>query len=128
MVFDTYEEMYNTVEKIENGCRDFKRNIERNYGGRTLVCRQKLEGADTGKHYGYSKDNGFIFLCEEDGLPLNTISHEVGHAVLGYFGAYFNRKFRLHTYSRKETEEDMLYEELFCYITGSLCNQICIRF
>lgn len=128
MVFDKYEEMYKKVDTIENGCEEFERNLEHNYGGRTLVCRKQLFEDDNPEVWDYSKAQGFIFLCDEDSLTFNTISHEVAHAVLGYMGAYFKNKIHFKTYEQKGKEKEILYEELFCYITGSLNNQICVKF
>lgn len=130
MVFDKYEEMYKKVDTIENGCENSKADIEHNYGGRTLVCRKQLFEDDKPEVWDYSKAQGFIFLCDEDGLTFNTISHEVAHAVIGYMGAYFKNKINFRSYEQivKNEEKDVLYEELFCYITGSLNNQICVKF
>lgn len=128
MIFSKYEEMYKKVDEIETNTEgNFKKGIEHDYQGRTLVCRQQLFEDDKEEIWGYSKAQGFIFLCDEEGLTFNTVSHEVGHAVLGYMGAYFNDKFKIKTYEDEKNEEDTLYEELFCYITGSLNNQICVE-
>jgi len=128
MIFSKYEEMYKKVDEIENNTEgDFKKGIEHDYQGRTLVCRKQLFEDDKEEIWGYSKAQGFIFLCDEEGLTFNTVSHEVGHAVIGYMGAYFKDKFKIKTYEDEKEEEDTLYEELFCYITGSLNNQICVE-
>jgi hypothetical protein len=129
MIFDKYEEMYNKVDNIEKGCENLKEDIEHNYGGRTLICRKQLYEDDKPEIWDYSKAQGFIFLCEEDGLTFNTVSHEVAHAVIGYMGAYFKNKINFRTYEQivKNEEKDVLYEELFCYITGSLNNQIVVK-
>lgn len=130
MVFDKYEEMYKKVDIIENGCENLKKDTEHNYGGRTLICRAQLYEDDNPEVWGYSKAQGFIFLCDEDGLTFRTVSHEVAHAVIGYMGAYFKNKIHFRSYEQivKNEEKEALYEELFCYITGSLNNQICVKF
>lgn len=129
MVFDKYEEMYKKVDIIENSCENIKTDIEHNYGGRTLICRQQLYEDDNPEVWDYSKSQGFIFLCDEDNLTFNTVSHEVAHAVIGYMGAYFKNKINFRSYEQivKNKEKDILYEELFCYITGSLNNQIVVK-
>ena len=129
MVFDKYEEMYKKVDIIENGCENLYKDTEHNYGGKTLVCRGQLYKDDNPEVWDYSKAQGFIFLCDEDGLTFRTISHEVAHAVLGYMGAYFKNKIHFRSYEQivKNEEKETLYEELFCYITGSLNNQIVIN-
>lgn len=130
MVFDKYEEMYNKVDTIENGCENLKADTEHNYGGRTLICRKQLYEDDNPEVWDYSKAQGFIFLCDEDGLTFNTVSHEIAHAVIGYMGAYFKNKINFRSYEQivKNKGKDVLYEELFCYITGSLNNQIVVKF
>lgn len=128
MVFSKYKDMYKKVDKIEENTEgDFEKGIEHDYQGRTLICRQQLFEGDNEEIWGYSKAQGFIFLCDEEGITFNTVSHEVGHAVIGYMGAYFKDKFKIKTYEDEKMEEDTLYEELFCYITGSLNNQICVK-
>lgn len=127
MIFDKYEEMYNKVDNIEKGCENLKEDIEHNYGGRTLICRKQLYEDDKPEIWDYSKAQGFIFLCEEDELTFNTVSHEVAHAVIGYMGAYFKNKLKLSSYDDNDKEKYILYEELFCYITGSLNNQIVVK-
>lgn len=128
MAFDKYKEMYDKVDKIESGCENQPTNNNRDYEGRTLMCRKQLYEDDKPEIWDYSKAQGFIFLCDEKGITFNTVSHEVGHVVLEYFGAYFKDKLKLRCYDEEEGEKDILYEELFCYITGSLNNQIVIRF
>lgn len=129
LIFNTHEEMYKRVKEIESNM-DFPngQNLLEEFTGRTLLCRQELHEDDKPEIIGYSKAQGFIYLCDEDGLTYNTISHEVGHAVLGYMGAYFKDKFKITSYIEKFDEQNLLYEELFCYITGSLNNQICVKY
>lgn len=129
-VFNKFDDMYKTVREIEGKIEFNGRNsLENDYAGRTLMCRHQLYNDDNpDKVWGYSKSQGFIYLCDEDGLTFNTVSHEVGHAVIGYMGAYFKDKFKFTTYTEDKNDEAMLYEELFCYITGSLNNQICVKF
>ena len=131
LVFNKYKDMYEIVDKIEENM-DWKvdRNKEEEYNGRTLLCRQQLYEDDNSEIWGYSKAQGFIYLCDECGVTFNTISHEVGHAVIGYMGAYFKNKIKFRKYEDKnvDNKKDILYEELFCYITGSLNNQIVIKF
>ena len=126
-VFYNYEEMYKKVDENESDI-DFsnaERNNEHNYAGRTLMCRKQLfDDEEPDKVWGYSHAQGFIYLCDENSkLSFNTISHEVGHAVIGYMGAYFKDKFNFTVYDEKGLDDD-IYEELFCYMTGSLNDQI----
>ena len=46
------------------------------------------------------------------------------------FGTHKNEFKELEKYYNKlvERESERIYEELFCYITGSLNNQICVKF
>lgn len=127
MIFDTYEEMYKKVDKIEDGCENYTGDKEHDYLGRTLLCRKQLYEDDNEKVWGYSKAQGFIFMCGEEGITFNTVSHEIGHVVLGYMGAYFKDNFKIKTYEDEKEDKDVLYEELFCYITGSLNNQIAVK-
>lgn len=128
MVFEGYEEMYKEVDKIESGCDNFTGKNNRDFDGRTLICRKQLYEEGKEGVWDYSHAQGFIFLCDENNkLTFSTISHEVGHAVIGYMGAYFKNKFKIKRYEDKEEEKDILYEELFCYITGSLNNQILMK-
>lgn len=127
MIFDSYEKMYEKVDKIEEDCDNDVGNNEHNYLGRTLMCRKQLYNDDETEIWGYSKAQGFIFMCGEEGITFNTVSHEVGHAVFEYMGAYFKDKIRFTEYSDEKYDENTLYEELFCYITGSLNNQICVK-
>lgn len=128
-IFNKFDDMYKKVREIE-GEIEFRdgNDLEDNYAGRTLVCRQQLYEDDKPEVWGYSKAQGFIYLCDEERLTFNTVSHEVGHAVIGYMGAYFNDKFKFASYIEAKNEENILYEELFCYITGSLNNQICVKY
>ena len=127
MIFNTYEEMYKKVDKIEDGCENYVGDNKRDYLGRTLMCRQQLYEDDNEEIWGYSHAQGFIFMCDEEGITFNTVSHEVGHAVLGYMGAYFKDNFKIKTYEDRKEDRDILYEELFCYMTGSLNNQIAMK-
>lgn len=127
-VFDNYEEMYAKVNEIEKDM-DFPNgnsNNNNDYDGRTLMCRKQLyDDAKPEELWGYSKAQGFIYLCDENKkLSFNTISHEVAHAVIGYIGAYFKDKFTFRAYDENDSKYDILYEELFCYMTGSLNDQI----
>lgn len=129
MVFNKFEDMYEMVDKIEENTEgNYEKGIEHDYEARTLVCRQQLYYEGEEEIWGYSKAQGFIFLCDEQGITFRTISHEVGHAVLGYMGAYFKDKFKIGDYNDRNVPENILYEELFCYMTGTLNNEICIKF
>lgn len=127
MIFDKYNEMYEKVDKIEENCENYVGEKDHTYLGRTLMCRKQLYEDDKPEIWGYSKAQGFIFICGEEGITFNTISHEVGHAVFGYMGAYFKNKIRFTTFNKEKNDDNILYEELFCYITGSLNNQICVK-
>lgn len=126
MIFDEYEEMYNKVDEIEKDCDNIEKN-SRDYAGRTLICRKQLYEDDKPEIWDYSKAQGFIFLRDGGKLTFNTVSHEVAHAVIGYMGAYFKNKLKLSSYDDNDKEKYILYEELFCYITGSLNNQIVVK-
>ena len=128
LVFNTHEEMYKKVREIESKMEfPHGQNLIDDFEGRTLLCRQSLYDENDRK-IGYSKMQGYIYLCDENHLTFNTVSHEVGHAVIGYMGAYFNRKFKFTTYKNKLDGQNLLYEELFCYMTGSLNSQICTKY
>ena len=126
MIFDSSKEMYDKVDIIEKQCETPLEN-ERDYLARTLICREKLYKDDNPEIWNYSKRQGFLFFYDENKLSFNTVSHEVSHAVIGYMGAYFKNKLKFKSYEDTEKDNNVLYEELFCYITGSLNNQIVIN-
>ena len=103
IVSDTYEEMYDIVDKIR------KRKEERNYNG---FCESEYTIYVDG-----SKSNkvGHIFLVK-DVLGAGTIAHECSHAITYYFDNFIKHKEKIFGNSQ--------YNETFAYMVGSLVYQI----
>lgn len=118
-VCDNFKEMYDLNDKLEGV------DTPRDYAARTLSYDKKWYDNESGEFTKYSPCSGYMVFNEEY-LPVNTISHECCHAVIGYFA----RKLKGYKEIFDEIEndevvsEDSLNEELFAYMQGSLVEQI----
>ena len=102
IVSDTYEEMYETVDKL---CGKY----ERNYNGLTQsLFKIFVDGTKSNKV-------GYIFFVK-DWLGAGIVSHECTHAVNYYFKNFIKHKEKIFTNSQ--------YDETFAYMVGSLVYQI----
>ena len=117
-IFETYEEMYNYVDKRE------KHKVERNYAARSYCLSHVYLNLET-------KEEKYTPLCGDlyfmvDNMGGSIVSHECCHAVIGYF----NRKIKNKNNLFVDIPDDLIYEdcldieELFCYMLGGLVNQI----
>lgn len=122
-VFDTYDEMYDFVDKYE------KNKIERNYRGRCFTF------------YNYFINNitevkrtaplcGNIYFVKEN-MGAGTVTHECSHATIGYFNRrikdykkIFDDTLNYDTSIPNEYDDSCDTEELFCYMLDSLVRQI----
>lgn len=124
------EEMYNLVDRLGE-------KVPRDYGARTLNMVKQWYDNESGEYVKTSPCCGWIALCDEY-FSYETIAHESSHAVIGYFGRqlrkYGNRFVRVIDVKEnkledigdeldKEEDADLL-EELYCYMLGSLVEQI----
>lgn len=111
-IYENNEEMYRNVNKIE------KANIGNNYQARTWRFTRIYENKGKGivKVCPYS---GNLYFSMED-LSTKVITHECGHAVLGYI----NRKIKEKLDIFSEDNDGYDIEELFCYMLGSIASQI----
>ena len=126
--FDSYEEMYESVDKLEG------EKIERDYTARcySVLQRYVITDDETGEEEftdRYSPNCGNMYFVI-DKLGMNTVSHECLHATLGYFSRKIkNPKNIIDTdydvdsvETKKSDCEDM--EELVCYMHGGLVEQV----
>lgn len=117
-VFNNYEEMYNYVDKRE------KHKVDRDYVSRCYCIDHVYENLITGERK-YTPLCGDLYFVK-DYMGGATVSHECCHAVIGYF----NRKIKNKNNLFEDIPDDLIYEdcldieELFCYMQGSLVNQI----
>lgn len=125
-IFEDYNEMYDYVDKST------KIKQIRNYQGMTYSYKRGLLETDDEKGYkdkliGYFKCHGNIYLCDKgQELTYNVISHEVCHAIIQYFDNHLLKYNPICKQNEKATKAD-LNEELFCYMTGFLNNQILVN-
>ena len=116
-IFDSYEEMYNYVDKRE------KHKVERNYAARSYCINHVYLNLET-------KEEKYTPLCGDlyfmvDNMGGSIVSHECCHAVIGYFLRKIKDKSKLMQDISKNSNDDCEeLEELFCYMLGSLVNQI----
>ena len=123
-IFGTLEEMYAKVDKIE------KTKLGKDYSGRCYPYSKVWTYSD-GTLGKLSPMCGNIYLCDED-FTFRTISHEVGHAIIGYFGRKVPKYKDIFVETDKTYElihnPDSIYEELFCYMLGNIVNDIVIEY
>lgn len=121
-LFDSFDEMYDEVDRIENT------KLERNYCGRCL-CFTKDYVDKEGNTVKYSPYCGDLYFVKGE-MAIATVVHEINHAVIGYF----NRKIENYCFifdgntglgKPITSDRSIYYEELFCYMSGTLINQIC---
>lgn len=122
-IFDTKQEMYRYSTK-------YLSDSSIDYMARTM-CETRLLFDGNDNFAKYSNNCGYLcFNLEEFGVI--TVSHEVAHAILGYF----NRKIENYKdlffdgfYLDEELPNwrdlvDYNIEEVFCYMVGNLNDQI----
>lgn len=112
-IYDTYEEMFNNVDIFEG------HKIERDYGGRTFTWEIKIRN---GLKSWIGKNQAIVSLCNEE-LTYRVINHEICHIVYGYISKYMKRSLKC-DYNKRRKKKQMIYEELMCYMTGSISDQI----
>lgn len=111
--FDDIEEMYSFYDK-----KFGKYNpTEHNYNG---LCKydSRIFMYEDGTEK-FCKNCGVI-LYYIDEFGTNTLTHEVAHAITFYFTYRINHQDKLQLFNRK----DLLYNELFSYMSGHLASQI----
>lgn len=123
-ICDNCKEMYDLTDKLE------KSKVERNYGARTWSYSRNFYEADTNKYIKTSPLCGHIVFNKEY-FYMNSITHEVGHAVIGYFNRklkdcqnIFTKVDELGNLLEEEVSDDVDLEELFCYMIGNMADQI----
>ncbi len=123
-ICDTKEEMYDLEDKLE------KKPIERDYGARTWCYSKNFYDIEIGEYVKTSPLCGHIVFNKEY-FYMNSITHEAGHAVIGYY----NRKLRdcQKIFTKCDDKGNLLepdlkpeedLEELFCYMIGNIADQI----
>ncbi len=127
-IFDTKENMYDYVDKVE------KKKIERDYAGRCLSFVRYFVEDKTNKIY-YSNKCGNIYFVRGR-LGGSVVSHECGHAVIGYFNRRIENYKEIFEDSVREDYKEYCdgidvqeanikdYDELFCYMLGELVGKI----
>lgn len=119
-VFDSYDEMYDTVDRLE------KCKIKRDYSGRCF-CFTRIFVEEESKERTYDSLCGYIYFVKEN-MGGATVSHECSHATIGYFNRkikeYNNIFEKFDDRNEKYYDDCHEHEELFCYILGSLVNQV----
>ena len=123
-ICDNFEEMYNLTDKLE------KDKVKRDYAARTWCYSRNVYDIETNKHIKTSALCGHIIFNKEY-YYMDSITHEVTHAVIGYFNRklqdcqkIFTKTDKLGNIIEKEPCEEEDLEELFCYMVGNLANQI----
>src|SRR5574344_583434 len=122
-IFDTREKMYEYVDEYNQKCGE---NIdEHDYNALTKAyCKMKFDKDNnmimTGNH-------GIIFFFKECTTAIE-LTHETGHIVINYFDYIIKEKkdlFGNHNDDFSEIENNNHdIEELFCYMSGYICNSI----
>lgn len=120
--FDTREEMYEYSKK-------HMKDKSTDYRAKT-ICTTRVIINELGEIVAYSPNCGdFLFNLED--LGVNTVSHEVSHAVIGYFNRRIPDYKQLFVEEFAKDEEipdwedyENDWEELFAYMTGSLNEQV----
>ena len=119
-VCDTFEEMYKLGDKLE------KEELEKNYGARTFCYTKNYWNIETGEYVKTSHDCGHI-LFNKEYFYADSVSHEVSHAIVGYFSRKIKEKEEIFCktdkYGKILKENDEI-EELFCYMLGNITNEI----
>lgn len=123
-ICDNYKEMYDLTDKLE------KSKVERDYGARTWCYSRNFYEVDTNKYIKTSPLCGHIVFNKEY-FYMDSITHEVGHAVIGYFNRklkdcqnIFTKVDELGNLLEEEVSDDVDLEELFCYMIGNMADQI----
>ena len=127
-ICDNREEMYELTDKLEG------KPIERDYAARTLCYSKNWYDIENNEYIKTTNLCGHI-IFDKEYFYMDAIAHETGHAVIGYF----NRKLRdcQNIFTKcdekgnvldKEIEPEHDLEELFCYMIGSIANQIACKY
>lgn len=126
-ICDTFEEMYDLEDKLEG------KPIERDYGARTWSYSKNYYDCKTNEYVKTSPCCGHI-IFNKDFFYMSAITHEVGHAVIGYFSRklkpyqdIFTKVDELGNIIEGEDECD-INEELFCYMIGNMADQIACKY
>lgn len=121
-----FKEMYDLTDKLEG------EELKRDYGARTYCYSKNFYSIEEHKYIKTSPCCGHIVFNEEY-FYIDSISHESCHAVIGYVSRKLKELQSMFIQTddigviceEKEDEiEKDLKEELFCYMLGSLTNQI----
>lgn len=129
-LFDTHEEMYAFCEAHEH------RKTNEDYSGRTFMFLKVVRDEED-NIVSFAPLNGYIALTKEN-ISASIITHEVSHAVLGYFERKLENPWRLIdegvVKSAMNTDLNIStgfietnyisYEELFSYMAGNLTDEI----
>ena len=122
-ICDNRDEMYELEDKLEG------KPVERDYGARTWCYSKNWYDIETGKYVKTSPLCGHIVFTR-DYFYMDSITHEVGHAVIGYFNrklrdcqGIFTRCDEIGNVLDKEYRPEDDLEELFCYMIGSMADQ-----
>ena len=119
-----YDEMYRLGDKLD---RRWEQELEEhNYGARTFCHDKIFIDSDTGEMVGISPQCGEMIFNDEY-FSNNIISHECCHAVIGYFSRKLEKNKEVFTevVNHELVKDNMVNEELMCYMIGSLVEQIC---
>lgn len=126
-VCNNYKEMYDLTDKLE------KNKVERDYSARTWCYNRNFYEIDTNKYIKTSPLCGHIVFNKEY-FYMDSITHEVGHAIIGYFNRklkdcqnIFTKVDELGNILEEEVPDDVDLEELFCYMIGNIANQIALK-
>lgn len=124
-ICDTMEEMYNLCDKLE------KDKLKRDYGARTYCFAKNYYDVKTNKYIKTSPMCGHMVFNSEY-FTMNSIVHESTHAVIGYFNRKLNEYQEIFMKSNEEgyiedTYKNETNEELFCYMLGSIADQIVFK-
>lgn len=121
-IFKDKKEMWAESQKITS--KDFTEAYEEGFSGKCYTFNKIRENTVTGNISKHDNCLGYIFLNLET-FHAGTIAHECGHAVIRYFNSRIKRHndlFIADTYADPIPEAPL--QETFCYMLGSLVNQI----
>lgn len=125
-----FKEMYELEDKLE------KEELKRDYAARTYCYTKNFWDIESGEYVKTSPCCGHMVFNEEY-FYMDSISHECGHAVIGYFTRKIVEMQDMYeridevghlVSDKEESERCEIKEELFCYMLGSLANQIAIGY
>lgn len=127
-ICDSIDEMYDLTDKLE------KNKVKRDYGARTWCYSKNYYDIETGGYIKTSPLCGHIVFTKEY-FYMDSITHEVAHAVIGYFNRklkdcqnIFTKVDEVGNILEEEVPDDVDLEELFCYMTGNMADQIVCKY